>query len=181
VGLIDTLDSLDLSDDVKAQLRREHEQEVTNLSDENATLKAKDRRDSVEQEVQDLAAIGLEEAPGLLKFYRRVLLSDDEEPGAVLLSDDEMNLSGDQATGAKGKEEISVAGALRQFVSLLPRNQEGMLNLSDQALAGNSGDPTPTGETPDEDTARQQRRESAAGWMGRNKGKKKAATGGGES
>lgn len=181
MGLIDILDSLNLSDEEKAKIRQEHEQEVVNLSNENATLKARDRRESVEQEVQDLASLGLEEAPGLLKFYRRALLSDDEEPGAVLLSDNELNLSGDTATGAGGREEISVAGALRKFVELLPRNQEGKLNLSDQALVNNAGDPTPIGDNPDKDSdeAHEARRQSAkgpGGWM--RTSTKKRRTGG---
>jgi hypothetical protein len=79
-----------------------------------------------------------------------VLLSGDaEEPGAVLLSDSEMHLSGDAATGATGREEISVAGALRKFVELMPRTQEGKLELSDMQLTDDHGRPDDGGEPED--------------------------------
>ena len=132
MGILETIDGMDLSDEQKEKLRQEYSADVDPLKTENDSLKAKDRRQSVEDEVKALAAIGFSEAPGLLKYYRRALLSpDSEEPGAVLLSDSEMHLSGDVATGATGREEISVAGALRKFVELLPRNNEGKLDLSD--------------------------------------------------
>jgi hypothetical protein len=136
VGILETIDKLELSDDVKDKLRQEHASEFDPLKSENDSLRAKDRRTDVEGEVKGLSELGFSEAPGLLKFYRRVLLSADaEEPGAVLMSDNELHLSGDAATGATGREEISVAGALRKFVELLPRNSEGKLELSDMMLA----------------------------------------------
>ena len=136
MGILETIDKLELADEVKEQLRKEHQSEFDPLKSENDSLKARDRQHEVEEEVKSLAGLGFSEAPGLLKFYRRVLLSADaEEPGAVLMSDSEMNLSGDLATGATGREEISVATALRKFVELLPRSQEGKLNLSDMALS----------------------------------------------
>lgn len=142
MGILETIDAMDLSDEQKDKLRQEYTEAVDPLKTENDSLKAKDRRSSVEEEVKSLASMGLSEAPGLLKFYRRVLLSGDaEEPGAVLLSDSEMHLSGDVATGATGREEISVAGALRKFVELLPRNNEGKLELSDMSLTDDHGRP----------------------------------------
>ena len=121
---------------MKEKLRQEHASEFDPLKSERDSLAAKDRRTDVETEVKGLSDLGFSEAPGLLKYYRRVLLSADaEEPGAVLMSDTELHLSGDVATGATGREEISVAGALRKFVELLPRNSEGKLELSDMMLA----------------------------------------------
>lgn len=136
MGILEEIDKLDLSDDVKETLRREHASEFDPLKSERDSLMAKDRRTDVETEVKGLGDLGLSAAPGLLKFYRRVLLSADaEEPGAVLMSDNELHLSGEVATGATGREEISVAGALRKFVELMPRNSEGKLELSDMMLA----------------------------------------------
>jgi len=136
VGILEEIDKLELADDVKEQLRQEHSREVDPLKSERDSLKAKDRKSSVEDEVKALGSIGFSDAPGLLKFYRRALLSPDAElPGAVLMSDAELHLSGDEATGATGREEYSVASALRKFVELLPRNQEGKLELSDMALS----------------------------------------------
>lgn len=153
MGILETIDSLELSDEVKEKLRQEHASDLDPLKSERDSLKAKDKRSSVEDEVKGVAALGLSEAPGLLKFYRRVLLSADaEEPGAILMSDTELHLSGDVATGATGREEISVAGALRKFVELLPRNNEGKLELSDMMLTDDHGKPE-DGGAEDEETS----------------------------
>jgi hypothetical protein len=136
VGILEEIDKLELSDDVKDRLRQDYASEIDPLKSENDSLKAKDKRTAVDDEVKALASLGLSETPGLLKFYRRVLLSADaEEPGAILMSDSELHLSGDAASGATGREEISVAGALRKFVELLPRTAEGKLQLSDMMLS----------------------------------------------
>lgn len=143
MGYVEDVQAMELSDDVKAQLISAHESEVNPLRETNQSLSARNRRESVEEEVKALGSLGFSEAPGLLKYVRRILLSGDaEEPGAVLLSDSEMELSGDQATGASGREEISVAGAIRGFIERMPRNDEGKLNLSDIAVAAdNAGRP----------------------------------------
>jgi hypothetical protein len=140
VGFLDELNKLDLADDVKQALVREHTQEATKDAEEVARLRAQARTNAVNEEIDGLKKLGFDQAPGLLKFVRRVFLSDDEQPGAVLLSDADMQLSGDAATGATSREDISVAGAVRQFISLLPKNNEGKLALSDQAIIDNSGD-----------------------------------------
>lgn len=137
MGLIDELESMDLADDVKDRIRREHEAELNGNTVELSQLRAQARRNDVEQEVEGLKAL-FGEQPGLLKYVRRVLLSDDEAPGLVLLSDADMQLSGDVATGATQKDEVTVAGAIRQFIELLPKKDDGTLALSDQVLAGNS-------------------------------------------
>lgn len=139
MGLLDTLDSLDLADDVKARIRQEHEADISGTTTELSTLRAKAKRKSVDDDIDDLKKLGFSEAPGLLAFVRRVYLSDDSEPGLVLLSDKEMELSGDDATGASAKEEISVAGAVRKFIELLPKKDE-KISLSDQVLLTDSGD-----------------------------------------
>lgn len=152
MGILETIEGMDLSDEQKAQLRKEYSEDLDPLKTENDSLKAKDRRTEVETEVKGLSDLGFSAAPGLLKFYRRVLLSGDaEEPGAVLLSDSEMHLSGDDATGATGREEISVAGALRKFVELMPRNGEGKLEFSDMNLTDDHGRPEAGSEESDDD------------------------------
>jgi hypothetical protein len=146
VGFVEEIEKLELSDDQKAVLLREHEGELDPLKSERDTLKTESRKQTVEDEVEGLKSLGFSEAPGLLKFYRRALLSpDSEEPGAVLLSDTELGLSGDLATGATGKEEYSVAGALRKFVELMPRNNEGKIELSDMTLTDDHGRPAEGG------------------------------------
>lgn len=154
MGIVEEIDKLELSDDVKARLRQEYASEVDPLKSENSSLKARDRRSTVEEDVKGLAELGFAEAPGLLKFYRRALLSPDaEEPGAILMSDSDLSLTGDAATGATGREEISVAGALRKFVELMPRNGEGKIVLSDMMLASEDhGRPEDGGENEGETT-----------------------------
>jgi hypothetical protein len=152
VGYIEDIQKMELSDEIKQTLIAAHQAEVDPLRETNQSLTARSKRERVEQEVQKLASLGFAETPGLLKFTRRVLLSDDEEPGAVLLSDSEMGLSGDNSTGSTGREEISVAGAIREFIELLPKNEEGKVMLSDQAsLLEGHGRPADGGEPDDEE------------------------------
>jgi len=151
VGYIEDIQAMELSDETKQALITAHRAEVDPLRETNQSLTAQSKKERVEQEVQKLASLGFAETPGLLKFTRRVLLSDDEEPGAVLLSDSEMGLSGDNSTGSAGREEISVAGTLRKFIELLPTNEQGKLMLSDQAsILEAHGRPEDGGE-PNED------------------------------
>jgi len=153
VGILEEIDKLELSDDAKDKLRQEYTSEVDPLKSERDGLKARSRKQEVETEVTALKGLGFSEAPGLLKFYRRALLSPDaEEPGAVLLSDTDLDLSGDAATGATGREEMSVAGALRKFVELLPRNNEGKVELSDINLADDHHRPDDGGNEEDGET-----------------------------
>lgn len=135
MGLLDTIESLGLSDDVKAKVIAEHQTDLGEKETEITSLRAKDRKSDVEKEIEDLKNLGFSEAPGLLKFVRRIYLSDDEGPGIVMLSDNDLHLSGDDRVGATTREEISTAGAVRQLISLLPRNGEGKLELSDQGIA----------------------------------------------
>lgn len=118
----------DIGDDIKTAL-------ITSFRGEVDPLKAASRKTEVETEITQLSDLGFSDAPGLLAFTRRVFLSDDKEPGIVLFSDNELGLSGAEATGATGKEEMSAAGVLREFIKRLPRSEEGGLKvmLSDQA------------------------------------------------
>jgi hypothetical protein len=132
VGLIEELDKLNLSDEEKAKLKSEYKNEFDPLKTELDTHKAKSKKDSVEEKIDNW---GLSEFPGVAKKVRRYLLAPDaEEPGALLLSDAEMGLTGDKATGATTREEVSLASAITDIFDSMPRNQEGKLNLSDQAL-----------------------------------------------
>jgi hypothetical protein len=133
VGFIDTINALDLSDEVKQQMIREHESEVAPLQDDLTARRARDKKINVETEVTALSDLIGNEQVGALKFYRQVLLSDDEEPGVVLLSDDDLHLEGDQRVGASGKREISTAAALKEFVGLMRTSaKNGRVDLSDK-------------------------------------------------
>jgi hypothetical protein len=167
VGYIEDIQAMELSDEIKQQLITAHRAEVDPLRETNQSLTAQSKKERVETEVQALAAMGFSDQPGLLKYVRRVYLSDDEEPGAVLLSDSEMGLSGDKATGASGREEISVANGIRGFIERLPKNEEGKLMLSDQAmLLEDHGRPADGGEG-NEEEKEAERKERTARLAGR--------------
>lgn len=140
MGLREDLEQLDLADDVKQKLLLSHEEELDPLKTENQSLRTKDRRVDVEREVTELSDAGFKNHPGLLKFYRRVLLSDDQEPGTVLLSDTDMGLSGDVSTGATQKEEKTTAEVLREFVGLLPKGEDGKLVFAEMLLSDDDHD-----------------------------------------
>lgn len=138
MGFIEDIEALNLSDEDKQALIRSHSGEVAPLREERDTLRSRDRRESVETEIRDLADAGFEDAPRALAYARRVFLSPDaEESGAVLFADHELGLNGEQATGAHSREDVSAAKVLRTFLSLLPRDDDGKLavNLSDQGIA----------------------------------------------
>lgn len=167
MGILDVLDSLDLSDDQKAQLRREHEEEIGNVTSENQRLKASSKKSNVDTEIEALSNMGFDEAPGLLKFVRRVWLSDDGEPGLILLSDDEMNLSDDDKTGANSREEITTAGAIRKFIELMPKTEEGKLKiaLSDQHI-DTHGKPPAVGDENNQENKDEQARSGLSDAIG---------------
>jgi len=135
VGILETIDTLNLSDEEKARMRREYAEEVDPLKSERDRLQANDRSERVRVEIANLSDAGLKEAPAALAFLRRLYLSPDaEEPGVVLFADHELGLSGDEATGARAREEMSTKAAFEHFFSLLPKDTEGKLKLvlSDQ-------------------------------------------------
>jgi len=159
MGVLESIAKLDLSDEEKEALRKEYREEVQ-------PLRTNSKRNEVDAEIALLSDAGFETAPGALAFFRQVMLSDDGEPGLVLLSDDELNLSGDDATGTKKREGISTADTLRKFVSLLPRTQEGKLDLGAQVnLSDDHGKPE-EGDPSDEDK-RDERRNSLGRATGR--------------
>lgn len=172
MGLIDTIDQLDLSDEAKATIRREHEQEMAREREERQRLEREQRRTTVEAEIAALADAGFKEAKGLLAFTRRVFLSDDQEPGLVLLSDHELSLSTEQASGATQREEISTADVLRKFITMLPRNDQGTIALSEQALLTEDHGRPESGEEP----SKQEKSDAARERLGNITGQSVART-----
>ena len=131
MGILETIDALNLSDEEKARMRREYAEEVDPLKSERDNLKANDRASRVRVDIANLADSGLKEAPAALAFLRRLYLSPDaEEPGVVLFADHELGLSGDEATGARAREEMSTKAAFQHFFSLLPKDTDGKLKLA---------------------------------------------------
>jgi len=170
VGYEEDIQAMDLADDVKQTLIQAHRAEIDPLRNENRTLSAETKKEKVEGEIDALKGMGFEDAPGLLVWVRRVYLSADaEEPGAVLLADNELGLSGDSASGATGREEISVAGAIRKFVELMPKQEDGKLkiNLAAQITGDEDHDKPETGEEKTGEERATERRERAARLSGR--------------
>ncbi len=108
------LDSLQLSDEDRAR--------VESVIAENDRLQRKDRDAAVETEIARVSALGLSDQNGFLKNYRRLLLADDGETAAVLLSED----------GTR-QEELTVTDALKQLIGALPQ-KDGKIVLSEQHL-----------------------------------------------
>lgn len=166
MGLLDEIDKLELSDEQKEKLRSEFDGEVDSKDTELATLRRRNKKKDVDAEVSALDGLGFSESPGLLKFVRRVFMSDDEQPGIVLFSDADLELSGDEAVGARSREEMSTAAVLREFIKLMPRNADGKLNLSDQAFADDNHDGPPN-EEQETDTEKAEKRGRVERVLGR--------------
>lgn len=174
MGILETIDALNLGDEEKARMKREYEEEVNPLRTEVGTLRTNDRRDKVKTEILALSEAGFKDAPRALAFVRRLYLSPDaEEPGVVLFADHELNLTGEEATGATSREEMSVAQAFRHFFSLLPHDDEGKLKvtLSDQGnITDDHGKPA-VGDKEDAAAATAEHKTSLGKSLGRDIGR----------
>lgn len=191
MGILETIDALNLSDEDKARMKSEYESEVNPLRTENSSLKTRDRSERVKAEIALLSDAGWNKAPAALAFVRRVYLSPDaEEPGVVLFADHELGLSGSDATGAVQREEMSAKKVLETFFSLLPTDKDGKLKLalSDQGdLTDDHGKPLTGDDLVDSDAKTAQHKSSLGKALGRtidrpSLGKRYGATvsGGGE-
>jgi hypothetical protein len=175
VGILETIDALNLSDEEKARMRREYAEEVDPLKSENSTLKASDRSERVKVEIANLSDAGLKDAPAALAFLRRLYLSPDaEEPGVVLFADHELGLSGNEATGATAREEMSTKAAFEKFFSLLPKDKDGKLKvtLSDQGdITDDHGKPRTGDDVADADAKTAEHKSSLGRAIGREIGR----------
>lgn len=175
MGILETIDALNLSDEEKARMRREYSEEVDPLKNENSTLKTNDRRDRVKTEILVLSEAGFKNAPKALAFLRRLYLSPDaEEPGVVLFADHELGLSGDESTGATKREEMSTKGAFEHFFSLLPTDADGKLKvmLSSQGdITDDHGKPKTGDDVVDKDANTTEHKNSLGRAIGREIGR----------
>lgn len=115
------LDSLNLSDDQRDAIRAQ-------LADADELRKL--RSEAREREVDDkiTALLGDEPDPGVAKFLRRIYVSDDGEPAAVLLADEDN----------KKEREITLSQAFDEFFELVGNRKSALLGLSSQGIE--SGD-----------------------------------------
>jgi hypothetical protein len=174
VGLIDKVRELGLDDDVVKMLEREHDAEVTPLREIARRDSARAKLGDVEKKVENLSNMGFNDAPDALAFYRRVQLSDtqdgNEGPAIVLMSDSDLGLSGDQATGASGRQEMSASEMLDAFIAKFPVSEEGKLKvaLSDQALANEDTDRPESGAEKSREEQTEDHRKGLSGAIGRD-------------
>lgn len=137
MGLLDQIDQLEgVSEEKKNELRNEAIREMSPALTADA-----------EGTLAKLRAIGFSEENGctaFLKRTRRILMSADaHETGAVLMADSDLGLTGDKATGATTRDEVSLANEVKGLFDLLPtEGSDGQkvlrAMLSDQAIAADS-------------------------------------------
>lgn len=175
MGILEDIDALELADDVKENLKRNAQAEIDAERTQTQEERRKNRRTSVEDEIKGLQTMFSDkdgnvspEMIGVLKYTRRVYLSDDEEPGVVLLTDDELELSDDQRTGARQKEEVSTADVVRHLFSLFPKNDEGKISLSD-VIPENPNNDRPDNGTPESEVEKNKAATQRLGWSGERK------------
>jgi hypothetical protein len=175
VGILETIDALNLSDEDKARMRREYAEEVDPLKQRTTTLEANDRRERVKVEIANLSDAGLKDAPRALAFLRRLYLSPDaEEPGVVLFADHELGLTGDEATGATARQEMSTKSAFETFFSLLPTDTDGKLKISLSAqgdITDDHGKPRTGDDVADADAVTAEHKSSLGKAIGREIGR----------
>lgn len=165
------LADLDLSNDEDRAKLEAALADNERLEAENEELKASDKEVRIDSELDDLKVkLGLEEQPGLLKFIRRVKLSDDGEPAAVLLADDEN----------KKEESITASDVIDKFIALLPKNQEGKLQLSEAHLMDEAGT-KPADKSEGENDSESETLQAAYDILGTKREVPKAWTNGGDN
>lgn len=132
------LDGLNLSDEQRQALEAQLSAQEADQQ-ELERLRAERREAEVDKKIDDLKEIGLSDNPGVLKLLRRIYLSDDNKPTAVLLADD----------GADEKT-VSLTEAFDMFLNALKNQETGRLEFADQGLVnGRRPEDTAEGEISD--------------------------------
>lgn len=147
-------DGLNLSDEQRQALEAQIAQ-VELSDDERAELarrREEAKKNEVEKKIEGLTEMGLSDNPGVLKYLRRVYLSDDKEPVAVLLSDDENNV---------GRQEVTLSQAFDGLFALLRNQETGKIELSSQATRNEAGNAPPADTSEENKTLEQQLQEAA--------------------
>ncbi len=98
---------------------------VEALAEDNQKLRAKTREEEVEGKVKEWGELGLSALPGFLKTARQIMLSDDGNVAALMLSDDGK------------KEKVTATEIVERLVDSLPKTEEGKVELSAQLDLGN--------------------------------------------
>lgn len=145
MGILEEIEGMDIPEEQKQKLRDAHAEEMR-------PQRVAGYRTGADEFVAKLSDAGLKEAPGFLKEVRRVLMSEDaHEPAAILMSDADLNLTGDDATGATTREEVTLAGEVKRLFSLLPGFNDGELKMqfSQQGNIAEAGTAPAHGDGPE--------------------------------
>lgn len=124
------LEGLNLSDEHRSAVEAilaSHAEREEQLQSENETLRRSTREVEADARIEELKALGLS-APGFLKQYRAIMLADDGQPAAILMSDD----------GRGTKVELSATQIADALIDALPRVDDKIV-LSEQQLAVEEG------------------------------------------
>jgi hypothetical protein len=120
--ILSLLDGVELTDEQRRALE---------AADERAEAdRRKAREGDAQSRIGELKGLGIE-MPGALKLYRKVFLSDDGGPAAVLFSDD-----------GKEQREVKAIEILDLFIDAC-KGAEGKVQFSDQAIDTGSHTPPP--------------------------------------
>jgi hypothetical protein len=144
INMSDALNGLNLSalsDDDRAA--------VEAVINKNRELERETRKAKVEETVNKWGdELGLSAMPGFLKTARQILLSDDGNVAALLLSDD-----------GKAEEKVTATDIVTRLIESLPKTEAGKIELAAQVDLG-SGDherPSEDDERPLEERLREAR------------------------
>lgn len=146
MGVIEEIDKLDIPDEAKAKLKAEHNAEMR----PSRLAGLKSDAESVVSRFRDMGFSEEKGCSAFLKRLRRIQMSEDaHEPAAVLMSDADLELSGEEALGASSREEVNLADEIVNLLNLLPGANEGKLKiqLSEQAVSAEGGSRPASGDS----------------------------------
>jgi hypothetical protein len=112
---------------------------VQRLLEDNQRLRSQTREKDIDQEIDRVKELGFAEEPGFLRVYRDIMLSDDGEPAAILLSHDE---NGNET----GREKPTLTEVAKKLINALRTNDEGAVLLAQQHISSGDDTPPPAGD-----------------------------------
>jgi hypothetical protein len=122
--------------ELREQFRTELSESSTELSEENKALRAKVRALSVDKRIDELKAMGFNEAPGLLGEVRNLMLADDGQAQLTLSEDKD---------GTTKEVALSATDIVERIINVLPKKDEKLYFA--ELLESDAGEKPPA--TPD--------------------------------
>lgn len=122
-----SLDGVELS-----ELPEEARNRIQSIVEDNQRLSRTNRESEVEKRIEALKALGFADRPGALKFYRQVMLDDDQGAALVLFSD----------KPESERERVTAIQILDRFIDAL-KGADGV-QFSDQHFESGNDNRPPT-------------------------------------